>query len=190
MSPADVAELVLLLTAAYPDYQLNDATAQTYQHFLADLDFEISKAVVVNHVATRKWFPKICELREAVLERELGIESVEVALMQIRDEDNLLSSLAVKALRLCGGTWEMNRTTNPSAWRAQFRKAYEGLREVAMEEKRNEATHGLLAQFKTTNNQLEEKNARSTRLTRGDSSGYFCHHCHKSHEASTRCPRQ
>ena len=191
MSPADVAELVLLMTAAYPDYQLNDATAQTYQHFLLDLDVERTKTVVVQHVATRKWFPKICEIREAALELRLCIDSTETVLAQLQAKDfDSLSSMARQALKVTGGTWEMERTTNPSTWRAQFRKAYESLREAALIEERRAATHGLLAQF--TNNkpkQLEDNNnARSTRLTRRDSSGYFCHHCHRMHEASTTCP--
>jgi hypothetical protein len=189
MSPADVAELVLLLTACYPDQKLPQATPMAYEKFLKDLDFEQAKAVIVNHVATRKWFPKISEIREAALELSLGIDSTETVMVQLQGDPQAISPMAKKALKIVGGLWEMNRTTNPSAWRAQFRKAYEGMREAALIEKRQEATKGLLAQLQPKPKQLEDKdNARSTQLTRGNSSGYFCHHCHKSHEASTRCP--
>ena len=192
MTPADVSELVLLLTAAYPDYHLNDVTAQTYEHFLLDLDLEQTKRVVVQHIATRKWFPKICEIREAALEARLQIDSTETVMTQLQANDyDALSPMARQALKVTGGSWEKERTTNPSTWRAQFRKAYESLREAALIEERQAATDGLLAQFDNKQpKQLKDDNARPTRLTRGDSSRYFCHHCHRSHEASTRCPKQ
>lgn len=192
MSPADVAELVLLLTAAFPDYRLNDATAQTYQSFLLDLELEDAMAVIVNHVATRKWFPKISEIREAALERKLGIDSTETVFALLQGDlskSGPLSDMAREALKLTGDDWEMRHTNNPSAWRAQFRKNYEALREAVFDEKRKEATQELLAQFATK--QLEDDNDRPAQLTRGHSPpGYFCHHCHKSHPRDSRCPRQ
>jgi hypothetical protein len=187
VSPADVAEMMVLLTAAYPDHNFPDAAAAVYQGFLADLDGATVKEVIVNHVATHKWFPKISEIREAALERELNIDSVETVLAQIQGEFQT-SRMGREALQLVGGDWERRRTTNPSAWRAQFKKAYEGLREAALHEKRQAATQGLLAQF-TTKKLKEDDNARPARLT-GEHTrrGYFCHHCHRDHEASTRCP--
>ena len=190
MTPLQVEEIIQLIVAAYPDQRNPQATALVYHQFLSDLDFELASEVIVNHIATRKWFPKISEIREAALETRLNIESTETVMSQLQACDyGALSPMAKQALKVTGGTWEKERTTNPSAWRAQFRKAYESLREAALIDARQEATHGLLAQF-TNNNpqQLQDDNKpRSTRLTRGDN-GYFCNHCHRSHEASTRCP--
>jgi hypothetical protein len=193
MTPLQVEEIIQLIVAAYPDQRNPQATALVYHQFLADLDFELARKVIVNHVATRKWFPKISEIREAALEMRLNIESTETVMSQLQANDyGALSPMAKQALKVTGGTWEKERTTNPSAWRAQFRKAYESLREAALIEERQTATSGLLAQFNNNQpQQLEDdNNARPTRLTRGDSSGYFCHHCHRSHEASTRCPER
>jgi hypothetical protein len=163
LSPADVAELVLLLTAAYPEFQLTDQTATVYERFLADLDGELAREAVVAHVATRKWFPRVCEIRDAVLEQQMNAPTVESALAMAQ-RGIPLDGIAREALKLTGGSWEMKRTTNPSAWRAQFRKTYEGLREGALNERRREATHGLLAQF-DNNKQLEDDHDRPAQLT-------------------------
>jgi len=152
MTSYDTTELLLLLAAAYPDQSFGDQTATVYERFLGDLDYETVKATVVNHVATSRWFPKVADLREAALELELGLPSSADAVLMLRGDH--LHRLVKQALDLTGGTWEMNRTTNPTAWRAQFRKNYDGLRELALVERRAEATQKLLAQFPTK--QLED----------------------------------
>ena len=71
--PQHMLEIWNLLTLQYPDYGrglcLKDLTAalQLYARLLVDIDPDLLRAAVLQHIATSKWFPKVSELREAAL---------------------------------------------------------------------------------------------------------------------------
>lgn len=63
----EVFEILVLLAAAYPRFQLVPETIETYAVLLQDLDQEELKAAAMD-VATRKdFFPSVHEIRQAVV---------------------------------------------------------------------------------------------------------------------------
>ncbi len=72
MKPIEAAKLVAMLSAAYRDAPISEATAEVYEAMLADLPFAATQAAVARLVATSKWFPTVAEIREAVVAVERG----------------------------------------------------------------------------------------------------------------------
>lgn len=76
MSPAQVAKLVAVLMAAYPQSKLSTQstveTSAAYERMLADLDYPAANAAVEKLIATSKWIPTVAEIREAVLSLRAG----------------------------------------------------------------------------------------------------------------------
>lgn len=147
MKQSEVAKLVAILKAAYPTSlrQLGredlERTLELYEIMLSDLEFDETYAAVLAHIAGCKWFPTIAELRHRVISTRLQLPSVEAAIELVRacrpgtlrGGGADLPAPVREALKVCGGLWESQNTTNPTTWRAQFRVAYEALRAEAIQ---------------------------------------------------------
>lgn len=82
----EIRQVWKMLAIAYPDFaktldakSLRDTIA-LYELMLADVDGEVLRAAVTQHIASSQWFPKISEIRERVAailtpERDTGLEA-------------------------------------------------------------------------------------------------------------------
>lgn len=158
MTDAETAELLAVLQGAYPDADVSEETSWVYEQMLSDLDADEVRVVALTHIATRKWFPRVYELRGPVVRKRLGVVEVDIVLAALRSGatmanihaqcGDVTATITKHALASCGGTWEMNNTTSPGVWRAQFRKAYEQFKNQAIEMAEEKVVLGLLTPSK------------------------------------------
>lgn len=152
MKKHEVTQLMSLIGAAYPgvvqrmNTQELNATLEVYENLLMDLEYDLARRAVLSHLATCKWWPSIAELRKRATELKLKLPDATVALEMVREYADVsrrnggsarfplpnLPRPVARALNQCGGLWEMNNNTNQTAWRSQFRKAYEALRDAEL----------------------------------------------------------
>jgi hypothetical protein len=94
-----------ILTALYPDYELKDETMELYWSFLKDLGNSDFERAVKHHVSTRKWFPKVSELLEAVqAQGPTAIDTWNLLLAAAETgQKPELDAAAEKALAVLGG---------------------------------------------------------------------------------------
>jgi len=101
-----------ILTAAYLDYEFKPDTMEIYRQTLINLtDVELERAIWV-HVTTRKWFPKISELLDAVREQHPSPIEIwqELITAAERGQKPELDEATEKALTAIGG-WEVFQFT-------------------------------------------------------------------------------
>ena len=72
MQRSEAAKLVAMLSAAYRDAAISEATAEVYEAMLADLDFEAAKQATQRLICSSKWLPTVAEIRTAAAEVQLG----------------------------------------------------------------------------------------------------------------------
>src|SRR5689334_3695070 len=88
-SDAEVTKALTVLAAAYPRFDLPEATIKIYQRLLADLEFDILKAATLQCATMCKFFPTVAEIREAAVEIEvmsIGIPSPTEAWGEVLNE--------------------------------------------------------------------------------------------------------
>lgn len=134
MKQSELAATIAILRAAYPAATLLNETSTVYETMLADLGAAEVQRAVYEHIATNNWFPSVAELRKRVAKHRVSAPGAAQALHQVQTGAVPMHPLARQALGLVGGTWEMRRTGNSTAWRAQFRDAYESLVEGALQD--------------------------------------------------------
>jgi hypothetical protein len=72
LTRVQVAELVLMLIAAYPATKASETTSKVYEAMLADLDHQLTRKAITRLVSTSKFMPTIAEIRAAVAELQHG----------------------------------------------------------------------------------------------------------------------
>lgn len=72
MTQAEVAKIVAVLLAAFPQSRATPQTSQVYERMLADLDYPAVNAAVERLLATAKFMPTIAEIRETALTLAVG----------------------------------------------------------------------------------------------------------------------
>lgn len=72
MTRADAAEIVAMLTAAFPDARWSDATCQLYEQAILDLDVQVARAATLRLIATSRFRPTVAELRDAAADVAVG----------------------------------------------------------------------------------------------------------------------
>lgn len=128
MTRADVAEILAVLAAAFPEVELDtETTATLWEIMLADLGFDETQAAVMELIATHKWFPRIAEVRQLVVRNRLEDRTFTAFYAYLRRGGAPQGDIEKEALKLCGGRWEMNNTTRPGLWRKQLKETYEDL---------------------------------------------------------------
>jgi hypothetical protein len=65
MTKAEVAGLVAILMACYPNARVPDGTIAAYEMFLIELDYERARKAVKAVVRASKFFPVIAEIVSA-----------------------------------------------------------------------------------------------------------------------------
>jgi hypothetical protein len=139
MIPEDTIRIMAILTAAYPQVNLERETIEVYGKFLADLPFEAVYAAAMDLITTNKWLPSVAELRRRAFTLMPGahIPTAAEAWAEVMDQVHSLGSYrmpefshpvidrAVKAM----GWRELCLTENLQADRAHFLQIYEAFRE-------------------------------------------------------------
>lgn len=72
MTKVEVAKLVQVLLASFPNAQTNVGTSMAYERMLADLDHAEAQAAVERLIATSKWLPTVAEIRETAHTISIG----------------------------------------------------------------------------------------------------------------------
>ena len=155
MKSSEAAKIMAILRGAFPSATVTQQTVEIYERMIMDLTYEEAHLAVLEHVASHNYFPTIAEIRQKAAQRIIGAPSAGAAMERLHAGQKAkdIHPLVVRALSLCGGRWEMEKTTNATAWRSQFRKAYEELVNEAIHkrnvggalgvDKQLEAPHGL-----------------------------------------------
>lgn len=72
MRRSEAAKLVAMLSAAYRDAAISDATSELYETMLADLEFAVTQQAVARLICTSKWLPTVAEIRATAADIQLG----------------------------------------------------------------------------------------------------------------------
>lgn len=72
MKKSEVAELVMMILAAYPNARTTASTSQVYETMLADLEADRARAAVHRLIASSRFMPTVAEIRAAATELEHG----------------------------------------------------------------------------------------------------------------------
>lgn len=129
-------------TAGQTDADVLAATARVFALTLRDVDDELLKAAVVQHIATQKWFPAVADLRTAavsLLHRVDDVPDVYTAWQQIKRRlrgGPPPHALAERAIDALGGIAEFGQShvDDEPSWRARFVSAYETLQQRQAED--------------------------------------------------------
>lgn len=140
MTKVEVAKLVQVLLASFPNAQTNTGTSQAYERMLADLDHAAAQAAVERLIATSKWLPTVAEIREtaqaiAVGEQRPGGDAWGSVLSAIKAQGayrkpgiDFVFNDPVTARCVAALNWEeLCLSENQAADRARFIELYEKL---------------------------------------------------------------
>jgi hypothetical protein len=136
MQRSEAAKLVAMISAAWRDAAISDATAEIYETMLADLSFETAQQAVARLIATNKWLPTIAEIRATAADIEHGParkggEAYGDVLAEIRRTGaygvpTFKDPVVAECVRLM--TWRgLCLGDNEAADRARFIELYDGL---------------------------------------------------------------
>lgn len=139
----EIVEVLAVLGAAYPGFDMSEFTAEVYVKMLSDLEPEELTQAAYYHMMNSRFFPTIAELRQATIEIRrlngdypLAIEAWGMVLEEIPRVHSYgspdLPDLAMRVVRGLG--WrEICNTTDLDLMRAHFLKHYDQLldRELA-----------------------------------------------------------
>lgn len=127
-----LAEALERMKAAYPKQPFGDVAVRVYAEQLRDIDGDVVLAAVNRLLNTSPYMPTIADIRSEVAETELGLPTPEEAWELALGEPTAVAPEVGRAIKLVGGRWTIQHTDRPETVRAQFRKAYEGLRAKAI----------------------------------------------------------
>ena len=139
--PRTIAEILTVLAAAYPRFQLPAATVLIYEQTLSDIPVETLRAATLDMVAESKYFPTVAEIRKSAFalmaEQDGAIGAYEAWALTLdyvrqgrghpivgqRDWD--IPAQIEQTVRQVGGWQHLAIADNVSADRARFVEAYD-----------------------------------------------------------------
>ncbi len=109
MTRPEAFKLVMRLASGFPKTPLHEATIETYQDCLMDLDHDRAAGAVEALLRTAVFLPAIAEIRAAVVGNIAGPETawgeLHAAIQQHATQPTFSSPLVAEALRLTGRSW-------------------------------------------------------------------------------------
>lgn len=75
-SKQEIIKALTVLAAAYPRFELPQATVEIYTRLLVDLDFDTLKAATLHCATVHKFFPTVAEIRAAAVELQTMAEGI------------------------------------------------------------------------------------------------------------------
>lgn len=139
MTQTEIAKLIAMLIAAFPQSQFSEASSELYESLLEDVELDLGMLAVQRIIATSKWLPAIAEIRTTVAEikygpKRMGAEAwgdVSEAVRRVgawRPPPTFEDPLVAECVRLLG--WlSICRGSNEVSDRARFIDLYDGLQE-------------------------------------------------------------
>jgi len=136
-SPETINEVTNLLFdapfASKPERSKLEATTRVFAIALRDIDDDLLKAAVVQHIGSNKWFPAVADLREtavSLMHRADDVPDAYTAWSQIKRAmrgGQAPHPLALKAINALGGIGEFGKSDidDESSWRSRFISAYQ-----------------------------------------------------------------
>lgn len=134
-----IAQILIILAAAYPRFDAPKDTSRVYAELLADIPNELLIAGAKHHATTSKWFPSVAELRAAAFDiqaKAQGTPNAEEAwgevMHQVRNvgswgRPQFSTPLVGMAVDGLSGWATLCASTNVVADRAHFLRIYDGL---------------------------------------------------------------
>lgn len=118
------------------------ATTKIFALTLRDIDDDLLRAAVVQHIGSSKWFPSVADLREtavSLLHRADDVPDAYTAWSQIKRAMRggpAPHPLALQAINALGGISEFGKSDvdDESSWRARFVSAYQTYRQRQAED--------------------------------------------------------
>ena len=152
----EVAQVLGLLAACYPRYQLTDDTVDAYVLMLADIPADLLKAGAIEHARQSKWFPSVAELVGSA--HDVGHHTVDalvaseawgVVMRRLRVPDRTwiagqeyvrrpCDENTERAVKAIGGWTYLRHSEDGVADRARFIQAYQ---DIATQQKRRDTEH-------------------------------------------------
>ena len=136
MNKSDIAKLVGLMAAAYPNSKVSDATIEVYVSMLGDIPLDILTASIQQCMVENDFIPSIAKIREKALVlcapvaleplEAWGIVQKEIDRTGFYHSPTFADPIIAKAVD-CIGWKELCSSENQIADRAHFSKVYEGL---------------------------------------------------------------
>ena len=124
-------EILKLLQFSYPRQDFTKDNVTAYTMMLKDLDTELLQPAVIQLISSNTFFPSIAEIRGKAADLVLGQEGrpSAIAAYQIAMQGDKLSFINQPDVKRavvmsCGSTYDMRKSTNPTADRARFIEAY------------------------------------------------------------------
>ena len=142
MTPAEIAKIIAVVQAAWPDQTWDDQTIHVYGIGLEDIPYPAASQAVSMLIKRSRFCPRPSEIREVATEQLAAtIPTVDAALSELHtaliaywphQTPTFSHPLIDQAVRVIG--WrQISESEKPSVERAQFREAYIRLRESAVE---------------------------------------------------------
>lgn len=134
MEHDELDKALVLLAAAYPNFDLREQTVEVYNQALSDVPIGLLQLATSHAIKTSKFFPTVAELRALVADIMME-ETVPTPLgawsnVWLHEGDlKFLSTPTKQALAAIGGWGYIRYSDNAIADRSQFIREYE--REVA-----------------------------------------------------------
>lgn len=134
MNQAEAGQLVGVLAAGYPQWQVTKETVMVWADLMSDLDFVETRSVVREWLLMEDRPPSPAAIRRGIArDRGLTAPSRAVAWAEVRlgvnrsapNEKPSFSHLAVSRAVETIGWWEIRTSTNQDTLRSQFWKVYE-----------------------------------------------------------------
>jgi hypothetical protein len=139
---SEVAEIVMMLIAAFPNSKITPQTSAVYEASLVDLPVDVARQAVTRLIATSEWFPTVAKIRSAVVDLRLGpvasgAEAYDLVLQAIRKHGPAFGNhpepmFADPYIAKCLGVWgtwngACNSPSNDPGGRARFIELYDDL---------------------------------------------------------------
>jgi hypothetical protein len=78
-SRPEIIKALTVLAAAYPKFELTNATIEIYVRLLTDLEFDLLKAATLHCASTKTFFPSVAEIRSAAVDLQTMVEGIPCA---------------------------------------------------------------------------------------------------------------
>lgn len=138
MTRLETANLLGVLAAFYPHWDLTEATIEAWHEMLCDLPYQVARAALKRVLARSPRFPAVADIRQeaaAIMRPDLVSPEEAWALVAAAVDQygyyrecealEVLPELVRRAARAIG--WEQICLDQPGVVRAQFVRIYEGL---------------------------------------------------------------
>ena len=142
-SKKEIAEILGMLSAAYPNFNMTEASARVYYSMLEDIEGNLLKASAVQCVRTSKWFPSVSELvqgsYELITDSQQTAEEAWGRVIKraskpesiyhdgVRYKPKPLDELTEKAVEAIGGWQAIRQSEMIASERKRFIDAYNGI---------------------------------------------------------------